>query len=68
MMLPACVYVRDCVTVITTAHSSVNAGFVRQIVRYIHIQASLTSPPWEDVLQWDNTTFKQENGLLSLQN
>lgn len=31
-------------------------------------QASVTRPLWENVLQWDNTTFKKENGLLSLQN
>lgn len=52
-MLLACVHVHDCVTVITTVRSCVNAGFVHHfIVHYIHLQqASPTSPLREDVLQ-----------------
>lgn len=34
MMLLVCVYVYDCVPVITTVRSCVNAGFVHHIVRY----------------------------------
>lgn len=67
MMLFTCVYVHDCATVITTVCSCVNAGFVHHIVQcteYVK-QASLTSSLQEDGLQWDNRTFKQENGLLA---
>ncbi len=53
-MLVVCVHVHDCVTVITTVRSSVNAGFVHHIVRYIHLQCSTSKAnisSREDVLQ-----------------
>lgn len=41
MMLLACVHVHDCVTVITTVRSCVNAGFVHHfIVPHVHLQCS----------------------------
>lgn len=56
--LPLCVHVlmQDLSVVLCATHTSSVQ------------QARLTSPLAEDVLQWDNRTFKQENGLLSLQN
>lgn len=50
---------------------NVTAGFIHHIV-YVGWEGTAgrsdIGPLWEDVLQWDNRTFKQENGLLSPQN
>ena len=72
-MLLVCVHVHDCVTVITAARSCVNAGFVHHIVRY-STYCTMFNKQVEHLLSERMCyneiieLFKQENGLLSLQN